>query len=55
MNEALKHYEEAASAIHHWNSDIPKAIRLYFTEVPSLQGEQESKEPDSSTVSTNNV
>ena len=34
MNAALKHYEEAANAIHHWNSDIPKAIRLYYTEVP---------------------
>lgn len=34
MNEALKHYEEAAFAIHHWNSDIPKAIRAYYEVVP---------------------
>ena len=30
MNEALRHYEEAANAIHHFNSDIPKAIKAYF-------------------------
>ena len=32
MNAALKHYEEAANAIHHWNSDIPKAIKAYYSE-----------------------
>jgi len=31
MNSALEHYEEASNAIHHWNSDIPKAIRHYYT------------------------
>ena len=30
MNSALEHYEEASTAIHHWNSDIPKAIRHYY-------------------------
>ena len=30
MNDALKHYEEASSSIHHYNSDIPKAIRAYY-------------------------
>jgi len=30
MNSALTHYEEASTAIHHWNSDIPKAIRHYY-------------------------
>jgi len=30
MNSALKHYEEACTSIHHWNSDIPKAIRHYY-------------------------
>ena len=30
MNSALNHYEEASTAIHHWNSDIPKAIRHYY-------------------------
>lgn len=29
-DSALKHYEEASNAIHHWNSDIPKAIIQYF-------------------------
>jgi len=27
---ALEHYEEASSAIHHWISDIPKAIKFYY-------------------------
>ena len=27
---ALEHYEEASTAIHHWNSDIPNAIKFYF-------------------------
>jgi hypothetical protein len=27
---ALEHYEEASTAIHHWNSDIPKAIKFYY-------------------------
>lgn len=31
MNAALQHYEEASSAIHHYNSDIPKAIRYYYS------------------------
>lgn len=44
MNEALKHYEEAANAIHHFNSDIPKAIRLYYTEVPQDEPAGEVKE-----------
>lgn len=30
MNSALEHYEEASSSIHHWQSDIPKAIRHYY-------------------------
>jgi len=30
MNSALNHYEEASTSIHHWNSDIPKAIRHYY-------------------------
>ena len=33
MNEALEHYEEAATAIHHWNSDIPKAIKKYYVDI----------------------
>jgi len=32
MNDALKHYEEASSAINEWCSDIPKAIRQYYSE-----------------------
>ena len=27
---ALEHYEKASSAIHHWSSDIPKAIKFYY-------------------------
>lgn len=27
---ALNDYEKASSAIHHHNSDIPKAIRFYY-------------------------
>lgn len=27
---ALSHYNEAASSIHHYNSEIPKAINFYF-------------------------
>jgi hypothetical protein len=27
---ALEHYEEASNAIHHWSSDIPKAIKFYY-------------------------
>ena len=27
---ALEHYEEASTAIHHYNSDIPKAIKFYY-------------------------
>ena len=27
--EALKHYEEASSAIHHWSSFVDKAIKAY--------------------------
>ncbi len=30
MNRALNHYKEASDAIHHWNSDIPKAIEHYY-------------------------
>lgn len=30
MKSALAHYEEASSAVHHHNSDIPKAIRAYY-------------------------
>ena len=30
MKAALEHYEEASTAIMHWNSDIPKAIRYYY-------------------------
>lgn len=29
-NSALKHYQEASISIHHWNSDIPKAIKFYY-------------------------
>ena len=29
VNDALEHYEEASSKIHHWNSLIPKALRFY--------------------------
>ena len=36
MNEALKHYEEAANAIHHFNSDIPKAIKAYASQRSEL-------------------
>lgn len=36
MNAALKHYDEASAAIHHWNSDIPKAIRQYYSEDEKL-------------------
>lgn len=32
MVAALKHYEEASAAVHHWNSDIPKAITKYFVD-----------------------
>jgi hypothetical protein len=28
--DALEHYEEASTAIHHWSSDIPKAIKFYY-------------------------
>jgi hypothetical protein len=27
---ALEHYERSSTAIHHWNSDIPKAIKFYY-------------------------
>lgn len=27
---ALKHYDEASTSIHHWNSDIPNAIKFYY-------------------------
>jgi len=27
---ALEHYEEASTAIHHYHSDIPKAIKFYY-------------------------
>lgn len=37
MESALKHYEEAATAIHHWNSSIPDAIREYFSEKPQFR------------------
>ena len=30
MDKALKHYEEASFAVHHYNSDIPKAIEAYY-------------------------
>ena len=30
MNSALKHYEDAATNLHHWISDIPKAIKQYY-------------------------
>ena len=26
----LEHYEEASSAIHHWSSDVPRAIKFYY-------------------------
>lgn len=32
MNSALKHYEEASTAIHHYFSDVPKAIKQYYSE-----------------------
>jgi len=32
MNDALEHYEEASSAINEWCSNIPKAIRQYYSE-----------------------
>ena len=28
--EALKHYEEAASSIHCYRSDVPRAIEFYY-------------------------
>ena len=28
--EALKHYEEAASSIHCYRSDVPRAIEYYY-------------------------
>lgn len=27
---ALDHYDEASTAIHHWNSSVPQAINYYF-------------------------
>lgn len=29
VSDALEHYEEAASKVHHWNSLIPKALKFY--------------------------
>lgn len=26
----LKHYEEASTSIHHWSSNIPRAINFYY-------------------------
>ena len=31
MQSALDHYEQASSAIHHYSSDIPKAIKAYYS------------------------
>jgi len=31
MKRALKHYAEASEAIHHWSSDIPMAIKQYYS------------------------
>lgn len=31
-NEALRHYEEASSAIHHWSSFVENAIKTYNPE-----------------------
>lgn len=28
--EALKHYDEASTSIHHFNSSVPQAINYYF-------------------------
>jgi hypothetical protein len=36
-DRALKHYDEASSSIHHWNSSIPQAIRYYFDERPKIE------------------
>ena len=38
MNDALRHYEEASNAIHHWHSDIPAAIRAYYAPLPPSEG-----------------
>lgn len=32
MQSALDHYDELATKAHHWMSDIPKAIRAYYSE-----------------------
>ena len=47
MKRALKHYEEASNAIHHFNSDIPKAIKAYYgqrSELPDKEFESLTKE-----------
>lgn len=36
--QALKHYEEASSAIHHWSSFVDKAIKSYNPIPPNQQG-----------------
>ena len=40
MNRALKNYEEASRVAHHWDSNIPKAIKFYFKHKEIEQGEE---------------
>jgi hypothetical protein len=28
--DALRHYDDAASKVHHWSSSIPQAINFYY-------------------------
>jgi len=45
MTNALKHYDEASSAIHCWYSDIPKAIEHYYSmDQVKARDEEEAKE-----------
>jgi hypothetical protein len=45
MTDALKHYDEASSAIHCWYSDIPKAIEHYYSmDQVKARDEEEAKE-----------
>ena len=30
MESALKHYNEASSTIHHFDSGVPRAIKFYY-------------------------
>jgi len=43
MNRALKNYEEASRVAHHWDSNIPKAIKFYFKHKEIEQGEEKMK------------